>query len=176
MIATALVMGVVGAPVYVLPARDEPRAVDVVYVIGPPTDERMELAQEVIAQGLSDTLLISIADADGEYTAMRDTYELALEACAGALDAEVICFQPEPFTTRGEAQALRDLAAERGWDSASVITFTPHIARTRTIMERCFDGELSYLDPGGSIAPWVWGYHYAYQTAGFIKVAAARGC
>ncbi len=176
-VAAALVMGVVGAPVYVLPATDDPAPVDAVYVIGPPTDERMELAQDLIDQGLSDTLLVSIPDADGVYTAMLDTYERANTACDGGIEgAEVLCFEPDPFTTRGEARYLRDLAAERGWSRVSVITFTPHITRTRVIMERCFDGDLTYLDPGGFIPPWVWVYQYGYQTAGFVKVALADGC
>lgn len=162
-------------PLYVLPAHDEPRPVDAVYVIGPPTDTRMELAEAMIADGLSDTLVVSLVEDDAEE---RAAMTRAAELCDSpdAWGFEVLCEQPAPFTTRGEARWMRALVDERGWDSVAVITLTPHLTRTRVIMERCWDGDIAYLDSGESLDPWYWVYHFAYQSAAFVKVALERGC
>ncbi|BDZ62056.1 hypothetical protein Lsed01_01988 [Demequina sediminis] len=172
--AVAVVAGAIalaGVPLYVMPARDEPRAVDAVYVIGPPTDTRMELAQSLVAEGMASTLVVSLSEEPED----RARYPLAVAACESA-DPAVVCAMPEPFTTRGEARWLRDLADSHAWESAAVITVTPHITRTRVIMERCWDGDVAYLDSGERLAPHYWAYHYAYQSGAFLKVALEDGC
>ncbi|WP_062516268.1 hypothetical protein [Demequina gelatinilytica] len=172
LLAFGLVVAVVGWPLYVAPAHDEPRAVDAVYVIGPPTDERIALAEGMIADGLTDTLVISLIEDPVQRAAMP----AAAAACDEPQDFTVLCSQPAPFTTRGEARWLRDLVDDHGWQSVAVVTVTPHVTRTRVIMERCWDGDISYLESGESLAPWQWAYQYAYQSAAFVKVAWEDGC
>ncbi|MDN4490675.1 ElyC/SanA/YdcF family protein [Demequina sp. SYSU T00068] len=162
-------------PLYAFPASDEPRAVDAVYVIGPPTGTRMALAEQMIADGLADTLVVSLVEDDATE---RAAMERAAELC-DAPDAwgfTVLCSQPEPFTTRGEARWMRELVESYGWESVAVITIRPHLTRTRVITERCWDGDIAYIDSGESLAPWYWAYQLAYQTAGFVKVALQDGC
>ncbi len=160
---------------YVFPAHDEPRDVDAVYVIGPPTDARMAVAEDMIARGMSDTLVISLVEDDARD---RARWKRAAELCdsAGEQPFSVLCSQPDPFTTRGEARWLRALADERGWESAAVITITPHLTRARVIMRRCWDGDIAYVDSGERLAPWYWLYHFAYQSAAFVKVSLEDGC
>lgn len=165
---TALV-AVAGVPLYVFPATDEPREVDVVYVIGPPADQRMEAARAMLDEGLADTLMVSL---DPTHTDWR----VAQKVCAGEWDFDVVCHRPSPFTTRGEAQWLRDEVQARGWTSAAVITFTPHIMRTRVLFDRCFDGDLVMVETDPERPLNEWAYQYAYQTAAFTKVAARPSC
>jgi len=171
-LAAAAAVAVLGAPFYAFPAHDEPREVDAVYVIGPPTGPRIELAERMIADGLADELVISLA----EWPQERERWTAAAAACDAPRDYPVHCEQPDPFTTRGEARWMRELIDQEGWDSVAVITVTPHLTRTRVIMERCWDGDLSYLDSGESLAPWVWAYQYLYQTLAFVKVWMEDGC
>ncbi len=171
-LAAALLFALAGLPVYVLPAHDEPRAVDAVYVIGPPADQRIALAESMIAGGLADTLVVSLSDLERD----RAQAPAAVAACTEPQDFPVVCAMPDPFTTRGEARWLRDLAVERGWDSVAVVTMTPHLTRTRVIMERCWGGDIVYLDSGERLRPDVWAFQYLYQTAGFLKVALEHGC
>ena len=162
-------------PLYVLPAHDSPRAVDAIYVIGPPTDARMALAEAMIADGLSDTLVVSLAEDRPEVrAAMKRATALCDQPDTHAFT--VLCDQPEPFTTRGEARWLRDLAGERAWDSVAIITIRTHLTRTRSIVARCWDGDVAYVDSGEHLDPWYWAYQFAYQSAGFAKVAWQRGC
>lgn len=57
----------------------------------------------------------------------------------------LICFRPDPSTTRGEGRVLSRLAEEDGWPRVMVVTTRPHISRARYILEQCFDGELVIL-------------------------------
>ncbi|WP_169747739.1 YdcF family protein [Demequina subtropica] len=163
----------VGWPLYVTPASDEPRAVDAVYVIGPPTDFRMAVAEQMVADGLTGTVVVSLTDDDG-----RQAWERASELCDGAveIDFSLECRMPDPFTTRGEARWLRELVDQHGWESVAVVTFTPHLTRTRVIMERCWSGDIVYVDSREPITLGYWAYQYAYQSAAFVKVALEDGC
>jgi hypothetical protein len=50
-----------------------------------------------------------------------------------------------------------------------VLTFTPHVARTRYLFAKCYGGDVTVVgvDEHLSLADWV--YQYAYQTAAFVK-------
>ncbi|WP_062521748.1 ElyC/SanA/YdcF family protein [Demequina silvatica] len=171
-VALAGAVALIGLPLYVFPAHDEPRAVDAVYVIGPPTAPRIELAEQMIADGLTDTMVVSL----GEWDQERDKWPEAAAVCDSAQTYEVLCTEPDPFTTRGEARWLHSLVEDEGWESVAVITTTPHLTRTRVIMERCWDGDIAYLSSGEHLDPWYWAYHYAYQSAAFVKVWLEDGC
>lgn len=165
----ALLVAIVAAAgwkIYVDPGADAmPEQTDVAFVIGPPTDERMEVALEMLQDGTAGALMVSLDEAETEWTE-------AQAACMGLGDFAgypVLCSKPDPFTTRGEAQWLAQEVEAQGWDSASVITFTPHIKRTQLYMDRCFDGDLAVVDSGESLDPWYWAYQYVYQTGAFMK-------
>jgi hypothetical protein len=185
-IAAGLVALVVaaGIPLYVLPSADEAGAVDVVYVIGPPTDARMDVALDMVADGDAGALMVSLDPEEAEewpeaarVCAGESSGEASSESSADLpADLPVLCAKPDPFTTRGEARELEAQMATHGWDSAAVITFTPHISRTRMILERCDTGDVAVVNSGESVDPWYWVYQYAYQTAGYAKAFILQGC
>lgn len=146
------------------PRVDSPGRADVIYVIGPATPSRIELAEEMLDAGLSDTLMISVPD-PAEHP-----------ICDSHPEFTVYCRRPEPFTTQGEARELAAMAAEHGWTSATVITFTPHVTRTRVLMERCFTGTLRVAADPTELPLAEWAYQYLYQTGAFVKVALNPGC
>lgn len=170
--AVVAVVGVVavGWPFLVSPAHDEPADVDVVLVLGPPTDDRMEIAWQMVEDGQTAHVLVSL-DPEVE----EGLYPLAQEACASPSEV-VACTKPDPFTTRGEAQWLRDEAAANGWDSAAVITFRPHISRARMIVQNCYDGEVRMLESQTSFGLTWWAYFYAYQSAATVKAWIQGDC
>ncbi len=170
--AAVAVVGVVAAgwPFLVAPAHDEPADVDAVLVLGPPTDARMEIAWQMIDGGLADHLLVSL-----DPWLPEGTFPLAEAACAYPGDL-VACTKPDPFTTRGEAQWLRDEAAANSWDSVAVITFTPHISRSRMIVQNCFEGEVLMVEESSGLAPHYWAYQYAYQSAATVKALLQGDC
>lgn len=163
-----------GVFLYVAPAADIPRHADVLFVLGPP-DQRMEYAQELMKQGYAPVMAVSVPLApDGSYDA---------DICHADRPYRVRCFHQEPFTTQGEARALRDLSARYGWKSADVLTAQFHLTRARVIVGRCYGGELSMVAdrrkmPLVSVTNFnaSWLYQYLYQTAAFVKAAVNPGC
>lgn len=102
-------------------------------------------------------------------------------ACKERRAYRVVCFNPEPVTTQGEARALQRLSARYGWKSVNVLTAEFHVTRARVILERCYKGDLRMIAhrqdrPLFSLTRNSWAYIYAYETAAFIKVAANQDC
>lgn len=162
-LAAVAVVVVAGLPVYVFPYADDVQSADLVYVIGPPAEQRLKAAQRLRDQGVAERILVSVA-LKGEHSARE------LKICR---EPDVICAHPEPFTTAGEAAMLNDYAGAN--EDVVIITYTPHVARTRFIFERCFDGK-TFVDPvRRSLSLTDWGYQYLYQTSGFVK-AWVTGC
>lgn len=157
-LAVAVLVAVAGLPLYVFPPSDEADSADIIYVIGPPTRERLRTAEELRDRGVADRILVSVP---------REGAQSAAEQSFCQRD-NVECVHPEPFTTAGEA-ALLNVYAEGG--RAVVITFTPHVARTRYIFDRCFRGESVVESVKAYLNPLEWAIQYGYQTAGFIKAS-----
>lgn len=166
-----VVVGLIGRPIYMSPATDDPNAVttDVVMVLGPPTDQRMFVAQHMIDEGHAKALMVSWDPKATQYTAAKD-------ACTTKQTFPVFCEKPVPFSTRGEAEWLATLSQDQGWKSAAVVTFRPQITRARALMNRCAVPGLKMIDSHDEISAFAWFYQYAYQTGGFIKMGPTQEC
>lgn len=145
-------------PVYVRPRTDPPRVADAILVLGGAHDGRAELGLRLAAEGYAPRVLISNPY---EYSAMIN------RICHGGYSFEVICFDPSPRTTLGEGRALAHYGPD--WDRVIVVTFTPHISRSRYILGKCWPGELLFADPRPHLTPARWAWDYAYQSAGYAK-------
>jgi uncharacterized SAM-binding protein YcdF (DUF218 family) len=177
-IAVGALIGIVvlvaglGAPLYVVPpVAAVPERADAVFILGPARAERFELARQLIDDGVTDRMIVSVpADV------LESPRESGRYRNCNLPGGDVVCVDAEPSTTRGEAQLLAALAGEQGWDSVIVITRTPHIARTRVLFERCFDGAIAVIDSGEPITLAGWAREYAYQSAAFAKVLTTTEC
>lgn len=158
-VGAAAAFAVAGLPVYVFPPSDEVTQADLIYVIGPPTNERVAIERALRLEGVADQSLYSVSLQGG----------WSEERMAVCREEDVFCEHPTPFTTQGEADHLNGFAAEHGVDKTIVLTFTPHVARTRYIFGKCYDGDVDVVavDEHLGVAEWI--YEYAYQTAGFVK-------
>lgn len=161
----ATTLATAGVLIYGFPPPGDPNDADLVYVIGPPTPPRIAEAQSILGESES-TLLVSVASPENRHalTAAR------LRVCT---ESRAVCQHPEPFTTKGEALMLVDYARTHEVHKVAVITFTPHVARTRYIFARCapdIDVQVIGVDEHLSIDDWV--YQFAYQTTAFAKAIA----
>ena len=163
-LGVSAVLVALGMSIYVFPPSSElPKRADVIYVIGPPTEGRIDLAEKLHEEGVASDILISVP-LDGEQSAAE------LSVCQRSF---VTCAHPEPFTTAGEMMLLD---SRYGADAtAIVVTFTPHVSRTRFIAERCAEPTVTVVAAPTSLSPWEWLYQFAYQTGGFAK-AFAQSC
>ncbi len=123
-----------GAVLFLMRDDDELGApADAVVVLGG-SSERIPTALELIADGVAPVLVISEDDIGGE--------RARICAEGGIEGAELICFRGEPFSTRGEARHIGELARERGWDRIIVVTSRFHLFRAKRLIERCTDVDL----------------------------------
>lgn len=147
--------------VYVFPPSAAPaRDPDVVMVVGPADRWRIDWAQQL----RGDHAQLALSVAPGERP----------PECG---EAGVICFQPTPFTTQGEARELRSLMHAHHWRTATVVTVTPHVLRTQMRMDWCVPRGVTVVGRATGLTPRDWLYQVVYQTAGFAKAAIVTpGC
>lgn len=87
----------------------------------------------------------------------------------------VLCFQPAPDSTQGEAEYAARLARQYGWHSLVLITTPDQAWRAELRFRRCFPGALYAVTtplPTGQ-----WPYAIAYQWAAVVKAEVInRSC
>ena len=79
----------------------------------------------------------------------------------------VICFAPDPATTRGEAEFTGRLARQYHWHSVVLVTTTPQDTRARLRMGRCFPGSIYVMT--APLPAYEWPYALAYEWSATIK-------
>lgn len=79
----------------------------------------------------------------------------------------VMCFHPDPGTTRGEAQYIGRMAAADGWSSVILVTTPDQAWRARLRVSRCFPGTV-YVQTA-PLPPSLWLGQIVYQWAASIK-------
>jgi hypothetical protein len=88
---------------------------------------------------------------------------------------KLICFEPNPGDTRGEAEFAARLAARYHWNSLLLVTARQQDTRARVLMRRCYSGSI-YVATGA--LPWDrWPYEIAYEWGALIKALVVHpGC
>jgi uncharacterized SAM-binding protein YcdF (DUF218 family) len=153
---------------FVWPRTDAVDRADAVVVFDGGQGERMHTARTLMARGIAPALVVSTGqeldpgDGDG--------------LCTEPQSFEVLCFTPRPDTTRGEAQAVGEIARRRSWDTVALVTSTYHVSRARMLVERCYRGQLVVVaasPPGG---PFAWVGNVAHEWGGSVEAIIERGC
>jgi uncharacterized SAM-binding protein YcdF (DUF218 family) len=158
---------IAGLPIYVRPQVDSLRPADAIFVLGGYGMARYQYGLDLQAHGWAPFVVVSNPNGPDDHKMTR--------FCA-APHADLQCFEPEPDTTKGEAQELRRLATRYGWRTVIVVTFRPHISRARFILEQCFDGELIMAASPAHMPVTRWAFEYAYQTAGYVRAVVQPAC
>lgn len=97
-------------------------------------------------------------------------------ACAPRIPGvTVICFDPSPGTTRGEAEFAGRLAARYHWHSIAVVTVAPQDTVARLRLSRCFSGRIYLVN--ASLPKREWPGQVGYEWGSAIKALfLQRGC
>ncbi|MGO1544578.1 MAG: YdcF family protein [Gulosibacter sp.] len=175
----AFAFGIVGitvlwiaAGVYFLrfpPVEEEPVQADAIVILGPADPLRTTTATQLIRQGYSDVLVVSVWEPPGERPAH-------LGMCDHPAEYEVHCFSPDPNETRGEAQAFGQLAEEHGWESVLIVTMRTHMMRAELYFARCFDGEIAMVNDDIDRPTEYVLSQFFYETGAFAKFALISSC
>lgn len=172
LITLALVIGFGCYRVYLHPSVDSlpPGArVDAVVALGGRI-ESATYAQSLVQQGAAPVLVLSDPYRDGDAPSVD-------QACASRPSGyRVICFRPDPSTTRGEAREIEALAKSNGWTRVAVVAPTFHISRARLIVGRCYPHTLLMLAVPSHFPWYLWTHQSVWQSAGYVKTAIMRSC
>lgn len=166
--AALLAVATVATVLVTRPRVDPVQPVEALYVIGP-AEGRIGEARRLMAAGQVSTLIVTVS-------VNPTTGEVYTKDFCDPAAWEVICVQPEPYTTRGEAGVLAQLTKERGWTRVAVMTETSHIARTRLWMARCVPAQVSVWASLERRTPREWVVAIGYQSAAWVKAQFQRSC
>ena len=142
-----------------------PAHVDAIVVLGGPGD-RLGKGLELAHQGRAPVLVVSEGLPVSIPSSVCGPHGQALK---------VICFQPEPGTTQGEAEFVGRLAKQYRWRSVVLVTTPDQDTRARIRFGRCFAGHIYVVTTPLPASQWA--YQIAYQwAASFKAVALQRSC
>jgi uncharacterized SAM-binding protein YcdF (DUF218 family) len=128
-----LAWAVLAAVLFLWPPRHVPQHADAVIVLAGARGPRLTRGLALARRGVAPVLVIS--------DAWSPTWVEANRLCAGRpAPAPVLCFHPDPYSTRGEARSVARLAANHHWTSVLVVTSRYHIVRAGILFDRCFGG------------------------------------
>ena len=140
---------------YVTPASKA----DVVFVIGPPDEWRIEWAEQLVDAGLASAIMISVPVAA----------ETALCVTGSYHGVPVLCHRPDPFTTQGEARWLQAEMAQHSWSTATVITMSTHVMRARLYFDRCIATGVTVIGKPTAHTFTDWYLQIRYQMGATLK-------
>jgi hypothetical protein len=155
------------ARLFIFPASGMPARVDAIVMMAGPGN-RYSTALNLAYQHRARVLVISTVNDHGPGG--------PIGPCGPPVPGvRVICFNPSPDTTQGEAEYAARLARQYHWHSIALVTITPQDSRARLRMERCFGGHV-YVMPA-PIRLRLWPYELAYEWGATIKaLTVSRSC
>ncbi|HEX7996502.1 MAG TPA: hypothetical protein VF506_21490 [Streptosporangiaceae bacterium] len=157
MLAAALIILVAAtARLFVWPARGMPSRVSAIVMLAGPGD-RLKLALQLARERRAPFLVVSRG------------HEGYGGPCPQPVPrVRLICFEPSPASTRGEAQYVGRLARKYHWRSVALVTNTMQDSRARQRVERCFAGPVYVMTVG--LPPAAWPGQIAYEWAATVNM------
>jgi uncharacterized SAM-binding protein YcdF (DUF218 family) len=154
----------VTARLFVWPTTGMPARVDAVVVLGGPGN-RLGLGLELAEQDRALYLLLSEGLMDYSPSQCKPDH--------GSFT--VICWNPVPGNTKGEAEFVGRLARQHHWTSVALVTTPDQAWRAALYVRRCYPGKIYSMTTSLSWSQWP--YEIAYQWAATIKAETTqRGC
>jgi hypothetical protein len=151
------------ARVMVWPAQSMPARADAIVMLAGPGD-RLAVALQLARERRAPVLVIS------------QGHEGYGGPCPPPVPGvKLICFDPDPGNTRGEAEFAGTLAKRHGWHSVVLVTTPAQDTRARVMMRRCYGGSIYVITAS---LPWYdWPYQIAYGWGALFKALVLhRAC
>jgi uncharacterized SAM-binding protein YcdF (DUF218 family) len=153
----------VTARLLVWPAQGMPARVSAIVMLAGPGD-RLPVALQLAREHRAPVLVVS------------QGWQGYGGPCPPAVpDVKLICFDPDPGNTRGEAEYVGRLAERYHWRSVVLVTTRTQDTRARLIVGRCFAGSVYVVT--ASLPGSAWPYQIAYGWGALLKaLAVQRAC
>ena len=151
------------ARLFIWPSQGMPARVSAIAMLNGP-GRTLGVVSRLAAQQRAPVLLISLGTPASGYRCPRAIPRVTL-----------ICFDPRPATTQGEAEFIGRLARKYHWRSVAVVAIRPQASRARLRVERCFSRHLYVVTAPVTLRSWP--YQIAYEWAALIKaLVIERSC
>jgi uncharacterized SAM-binding protein YcdF (DUF218 family) len=150
---------------FVWPTTGMPARVNAIVVLGGPGD-RVGLGVQLAQQGRAPYLLVSNGF----------TNNLPASLCRPDHGSfTVICWNPSPGNTKGEAEFVGRMARQHHWASVALVTTPDQAWRAALYVRRCYSGKIYSMTTPLSWSQWP--YEIVYQWAATVKAETIqRGC
>ena len=158
--ALVVALVLVTVRLFVWPAEGMPARVSAIVMLAGPGD-RLPVALQLARQHRAPVLVVS------------QGWQGYGGPCPQALPAvKLICFDPDPGNTRGEAEFAGQLAERYHWRSVVLVTTRAQDTRARIIMGRCFGGSIYVVT--ASLPGSAWPYQIAYGWGALAKALVVQ--
>jgi uncharacterized SAM-binding protein YcdF (DUF218 family) len=156
----------VTARLFIWPATGMPARVDAIAVLGgPQSQQRLDLGLRLAEEGKGPYLLVS----EGLWI------NFPPGLCTPHHAFTVICWNPVPGTTQGEAEFVGQIARQHGWRSVVLVTTPDQAWRAQLRVSRCYAGQIYSMTTPLPLDQWP--YQLAYQWAAVVRAELLqRGC
>jgi uncharacterized SAM-binding protein YcdF (DUF218 family) len=154
-LALVVALGVVSARLFVWPAEGMPARVDAIVMLAGPGD-RLPVALRLAREHKAPVLVVS-----------RGWLGYGGPCPSPTPGVKLICYDPNPGNTRGEAEYVGRLAERYHWRSMVLVTSRAQDTRARIRMQRCFSGSIYVITaslPLSSVP-----YQVAYEWGALFK-------
>jgi DUF218 domain len=151
------------ARLFVWPAQGMPTRVSAIVMLAGPGD-RLSVALGLARQHRAPVLVVS-----------QGQHGYGGPCPAATPGVTLVCFEPDPGNTRGEAEFVGRLAKRDHWTSVVLVTSRSQDTRARIVVGRCFGGSIYVVT--GSLPPSGWPYQIAYGWGALFKALVLyRSC
>jgi hypothetical protein len=163
MVAVVVAFGVVTARLFVWPAQGMPTRVSAIVMLAGPGN-RLPVALQLAREHRAPVLVVS-----------RGWKGYGGPCPPPIAGLKLICFDPDPPDTRGEAEAVGRLAKQYRWSSVVLVATRTQDTRARIMVERCFGGSTYVVTAPLSVGSWP--YQIAYGWGALVKALVLyRAC
>lgn len=162
-VAVVVAFGAVTARLLVWPAQGIPARVSAIVMLAGPGN-RLQVALELAREHRAPVLVVSRG------------WEGYGGPCPPPVPGvKLICFDPDPGDTRGEAEALGRMAKQFRWSSVVLVTTSFQDTRARILAKRCFGGSTYVVAAPMPLSSW--SYQIAYGWGALLKALVVhRSC
>jgi hypothetical protein len=133
-----------------------PARVDAIIVLGGPGD-RLGLGLKLAQQGHAAYLLVS--------EGLPINFPTGL--CSPNHAFRVVCWNPDPGNTKGEAEFIGRMARQHHWTSVALVTTPDQAWRAALDVQRCYSGKIYSMTTPLSWSQWP--FMITYQWGATIK-------
>lgn len=158
-----MVFAVLTARVLLWPPQGMPSHVDAIVMMAGPGD-RMPVVLRLAREHRAPVLVVS-----------QGQHGYGAPCPPAVSGVKLICFDPVPGNTRGEAEFVGQLARKYGWRSVVLVTTAEQVTRARMMTARCFGGDVYVVTASQPLSSLP--YQVAYGWGALVKsLVLVRAC